>query len=48
MEFGTTSKEKCCGNKVGVSQQTRRVRGGDKKQGKTCGKMICPSRRFGF
>ena len=41
MEFGATYKAKCCGNQVGVSQQTRRVWGGDKKKGKTCGKRLC-------
>jgi hypothetical protein len=40
--------EVCCGNQVGVPQQARRARGGDKKQGSTCGKRLCPSRRFGF
>jgi hypothetical protein len=45
---GATSKAKCCGHQVGVSQQTRRVWGGDKKQGETCGKRLCPSCKFGF
>jgi hypothetical protein len=35
-------------NQVGIPQQARRARSGDKKQGSTCGKRICPSRRFGF
>jgi hypothetical protein len=48
MEFGATSDAKCCGKQVGVSQQTRQVRGGDKKQGETCGKRICPSHRLDF
>jgi hypothetical protein len=39
---------KRCGNQVGVSQQPRQVRGGDKKQGSTYGKRIYPSHRFGF
>jgi hypothetical protein len=33
---------------VGVPQQARRARGGDEKQGLTCGKRLCPSHRFGF
>jgi hypothetical protein len=33
---------------VGVLQQTGQARGGDKEQGSTCGKRLCPSRRFGF
>jgi hypothetical protein len=32
-------KAKSYGNQVGVSQQTRRVRGGDKKQGETYGQV---------
>jgi hypothetical protein len=48
MKFGATSKAKCCGHQVGVSQQTRRVWGGDKKHGETCGKSLGPSHRFGF
>jgi hypothetical protein len=35
------SKAKRCGNQVGVPQQARRARGGDKKQGSTCGKRLC-------
>jgi hypothetical protein len=41
-------KAKHCGNQVGVPQQARQARGSDKKQGSTCGKRLCPSRRFGF
>src|SRR5688572_23629785 len=41
-------KQKCCGNQVGVPQQTGRARGGDEEQGSTCGKRFCPSRRFGL
>src|SRR5690242_770389 len=41
-------KQKRCGNQVGVPQQARRTRDGDKGQGSTCGKRLCPSRRFGF
>jgi hypothetical protein len=41
MEFGATSEVKCCGNQVGVSQQTKRVWSGDKKHGLTCGKRLC-------
>jgi hypothetical protein len=40
MKFGAcaTSKAKCCGNQVGVPQQTRRARGGDKKQARLVAK----------
>jgi hypothetical protein len=38
------SQAKCCGNQVGVPQQARRAWGGDKKQGSTSGKRLCPSR----
>jgi hypothetical protein len=34
------SKAKRCGNQVGVPQQARRARGGDKKQGSTCGNGV--------
>ena len=33
---------------MGVLQQARRARGGDKNQGTTCGKRLCPSRRLDF
>jgi hypothetical protein len=33
---------------VGVPQQTRSARGGDKKQGSTCGKRLCLGYRFRF
>jgi hypothetical protein len=48
VESGATSKAKLCRNQVGVPQQARRARSGDKKQGSTCGKRLCPSHRFGF
>jgi hypothetical protein len=35
VEPGATSEAKRCGNQVGVSQQARRVWGGNKKQGST-------------
>jgi hypothetical protein len=46
MESGATSKAKRCGHQVGVSQQTRRVWSGDKKQSETCNKRLCSSHRF--
>jgi hypothetical protein len=42
------SEAECYGNQVGVLQQIRQIRSGDKKQGSTCGKMLCPSHRFGL
>jgi hypothetical protein len=48
LEPRATSKAKCCGNQVGVPQQARWTRSGDKKQGSTCGKRLCPSHRFGL
>jgi hypothetical protein len=50
MKFGAWChvQSKMLWNQVGVPQQARRARGDDKKQGSTCGKRLCPSRRFGF
>jgi hypothetical protein len=48
LEPGAMSQAKYCGNQVGVPQQERRAWGGDTKQGSTCGKRLCLSRRFGF